>query len=180
MQPLATFEELQLHLGRTLDDQESAEQALLLASGSVRAYCRWEISRNEQAQMQTYGDGSRLIALPTLLLRDVLSISVNHIDLGPIAWSTELNWSRKGQIHRAEGWCKEAVVDVIADHGYDDDDIPHVIKLVTLDAASRQLSNPEALVSASTGEVSRTWSSSATAGTLPGLHQALLDNYRLM
>lgn len=181
MQPFATFDELQLHLGRTLDDQFAAEQALALSSGAVRAYCRWEISRNAAADMQAYGDGSHLLSLPTLRLNDVISIAVDRADLGPIVWSDDLNWGRKGQIHRTAGWCKDAIVDVVCDHGYDDDELPEVIKLVTLDAASRQLINPENLVSASTGEVSRSWSSSGVSTNgLSTLHQVLLDNYRLM
>lgn len=177
MQPLATFDELQLHLGRTLDDPDGAEQALLLASGAVRSYCRWEITRNTAADMQVYGDGSRMVSLPTLLLLDVVSIAVDGTDMGPIVRSSTLFWGRKGQIHNMDGWCREAVVDVVCDHGYDT--VPDVIKLVTLDAASRQLTNPEALVSASTGEVSRTWATSTATGALSSLHQALLDNYRL-
>jgi hypothetical protein len=181
MQPFATFDELQLHLGRTLDDQFAAEQALALSSGAVRSYCRWEISRNTAADMQAYGDGSHLLSLPTLLLNSVTSIAVDGIDIGPIVWSQDLNWGRKGQIHRTGGWCKDTIVDVVCDHGYDSDELPDVITLVTLDAAARQLSNPENLVSASTGEVSRSWSSSSgSASGLSSLHQVLLDNYRLI
>jgi hypothetical protein len=177
MLPLATFDELQMHLGRTLDDQDGAEQALQLASGAVRAYCHWEISRNKAADMQAYGDGSRNLTLATLLLRDVVSIAVDGVALA----TSELSWSRKGQIRRLAGWCKDSNVDVIIDHGYDHDEMPDAITLVTLDAAARHLINPEALVSASTGEVSRTWSSSAQSNsTLSTLHQVLLDNYRVM
>jgi hypothetical protein len=181
MQPFATFDELQLHLGRTLDDQFAAEQALMLSSGAVRSYCRWEISRNTSAAMQSYGDGSHLLSLPTLLLNTVISISVDGVDIGPIVWSQDLNWGHKGQIHRTGGWCKDAIVDVVCDHGYDPDELPDAIKLVALDAASRQLINPENLVSAATGEVSRSWSSSTgSVSGLSTLHQVLLDNYRLM
>lgn len=178
MDAFATFDELQTHLGRTLDDQEAAEQALLLASGAIRAYCHWVLSYTEDAPMQVYGDGSRMISLPTLWLTDVTRISVNGVDQGPPDQFVNIVWSRKGQIHRADCWPKDCVVDVIVNHGYEP--IPDVIKLVNLDAASRQITNPEGLVSATTGEVSRTWSSASSATvSLTPLHQALLDNHRL-
>lgn len=179
MDPLATVDELEKHLGHTLDDQEAAEQALTLASGAVRAYCKWEISRNPAADMEVYGDGSHMITLPTLCLLDVMSIAVDGVDIGPLTRSVDLMWSRKGQIHRTEGWHEEAVVNLVVDHGFEP--VPDAVKLVTLDAACRQLTNPENLVSATTGAVSRTWSSTSTTETtaLSALHQVLLDNYRI-
>ena len=179
MDPLATTEQLALHLGRPLDDDDpAATQALILASGAVRAYCHWDLSYVEDAALEVYGDGSAVLNLPTLCLLDVTAITVDGTDLGPIVRSADLWWSRKGQIHRSAGWCKDSVVNVVVNHGYQP--IPDYITLVTLDAASRQLTNPDNLVAARDGEVQRTRNSAPEAtGTLTSLHRALLDNYRL-
>lgn len=177
MQPLASVTELELHLGRTLDT-DTATQALELASGAVRAYCKWNLSYTIDDVMEVYGDGSHILTLPTLCLIDVKEIIVDLVDLGPLTRSVDLMWTRKGQIKYTPGWCKDQVVLVTCDHGYDP--IPDVIRLVTLDAAARQLANPEGLVASRVGEVSRTYTStSVTTANLTTLHQALLDNHRL-
>lgn len=178
MVPLATYEQLQLHLGRTLDE-DIATQALTLSSGAVRSYCRWVISYTEDDALQTRGVGSKVLTLPTVHLLDVTSINVDGTDLPPV-WGPDLKFSRSGQIYRTEGWCKDALVNVTVNHGYTAADMPDAITLVVLDGAARQMTNPESLVSATVGEVQRTWSStSAPSSALTPLHQALLDNYRL-
>jgi hypothetical protein len=180
MPALANRGELEAHLNRTFDpeDEVRADMALDLASGAVRAYCGWELAR-EAVTFQVDGEGGNVLTLPTLELIDVLEIRIadDVQTLGlPLTDYGRITWWRKGQLYRHAGWPTHTVIEVDVIHGYDP--VPDLIKLVTLDMAARTLSNPEGLVSATTGQVSKTWASSSTQA-LTALHFRLLDRYRI-
>jgi len=180
MPPLATVGELETHLQRTFDDQGQAEQALVLASGAVRAFCGWELAR-ENTTFQVDGQGSNILTLPTLELIDVTDIRIDGVSQAldlPVTDYGRITWWRKGQLFRHAGWPARAVIEVDCLHGYDP--IPDLIKLVTLDLAAVNLSNPEGLVSATVGQVSKTWASGSSGSrTMSALHERLLDRYTL-
>lgn len=175
MQPLATAGELETHLQRELD-QAGADQALGLASGAVRAYCGWDLSRDTATFYLEAGDGP-LITLPTLELITLVEVRADGNIVDPTV--TPYNASRKGQVWGC--WVPKVQYEFDVEHGYDP--IPDALKLVTLDLAARSISNPEGLVSATTGQVSRTWGSAGTGSvggvTLTALHERLLDRYSL-
>ena len=176
MASLATVGELETYLGRTLADQAQAQMALDLASGAVRAYCGWDLSRQTQT-MYVEGAKSSLVTLPTLELIDILDIgepgSATPVDF-------EYTFSRKGQVWGC--WVYRTQYEFQVEHGYDP--IPDVLKLVCMDLTSKQLANPEGLTSATVGQVTRVWGSSSTSsGSTSGmstLHAALLDRYTLL
>lgn len=180
MAPLANVGELETHLQTTFDDQIRAELALDLASGAVRAYCGWELAR-ETTTFQVDGTGGTVLTLPTLELIDVTEIRINDESqaLGlPVTDYGRITWWRKGQLFRHAGWPLHSVIEVDCLHGYDP--VPDLIKLVTLDLASRTIANPEGLVSATVGQVSKQWASpSSGSQTMSALHQRLLDRYTL-
>lgn len=169
MAALATAGELGDHLQRTDLDPVQAQLALELGSGAVRAYCGWEISKITET-LQTVGIGTAVLSLPTLCLLDVTEVRVNG-EVVTIAW-----WSRNGQLMLPLGWPMHAVVEVDCEHGFDP--VPDVIKLVVLEQAARQLTNPQGLLSASAGSVSRTWAS-AGKPRLSELDERLLQRYAL-
>lgn len=173
MDPLATVGELENHLQRQVDPDPGA-QALQLASGAVRAFCKWDISE-ETTTLVGEGAGWMVLTLPTLNLTavDEVRIEGTVIDITPSAMS----WSKRGQLYRPTlGWPQWAQVEVDCTHGYDP--IPDMLKLVTLDLAARVMANPEQLVSATTGAVSRTWSGGDGPALSP-LHERLLHRYSL-
>lgn len=169
MEPLATVGELETHLGRDVD-ADAGLLAVTLASGAVRAYCGWDLAR-ETTTFYVSSDGFSLLTLPTLHLLSVDEIRVGTVAVDQSKWP--YTYSRKGQIWGTWARGVEYEIDVV--HGYEP--IPDLIKLVTLDLASKRLSNPEGLTSATTASVSRTWDS-ATA-VMSGLHERLLDRYTL-
>lgn len=173
MEPLATPGELETHLQRDLD-QAGANQALSLASGAVRAYCGWDLSR-EDVTFYIEAVDEPLVSLPTLELLAVTEIrATDGTIVDPALYP--YSFSRKGQVWGTFAPCTQYEFDVT--HGYEP--IPDALKLVTLDLAARTLSNPESLVSASSGQVSRTWGGSSTGGVnLTDLHKRLLDRYSL-
>lgn len=178
MDPLANVGELETHLQRDLDDQAGANFALSLASGAVRAYCGWDLAR-EETTFHVDGSGTQVLTLPTLHLLDVTEIRASGNVLDVTGTDDLIKWSRKGQIYRAGGWHWSANLEVDVIHGYDP--IPDLLKLVTLDLAAKNLNNPEGLISATVGQVSKTWATSGgnAGGSMSTLHERLLDRYSL-
>lgn len=175
MDPLATVEELEAHLQRVVD-VDQGEQALTLASGAVRAYCGWDLHQQEST-LYADSDGGQLLTLPTLHLLSIDAVRCNGVALTADELAA-LTWSRKGQIFARTGWSPYAHFEVDCEHGYDP--IPDLIKLCVLDVASKQISNPQGLISAVVGSVQRTWTTSAMPDPLmSALHERLLDRYRL-
>jgi hypothetical protein len=179
MDPLATINDLETYLGRDIPDEAEPQAQLLLeaASSAVRTYCGWEISLQQNQTMYVEGSGSSLMTLPTLCLLTVQEVRADTVVLDPAVYPYRP--SRKGQIW---GYWQCAVqYEFDVDHGFAQ--VPDVLKLVTMDLTSKQLSNPEGLTSATTGQVTRTWANtgagSATYAPMSPLHQALLDRYSL-
>lgn len=177
MDPLATVRELELHLQRDLDNPEAAQLALTLASGAVRAYCGWNLAR-ETTTFEVDGDDGQILTLPTLHLVTLVEIRNNGVLIEPMSGRYP-RWSAKGQLYRMAGWPKHMSFQATVVHGYDP--VPDLVKLVTLDLAARTVNNPEGLVSATVGPVSRTWASSSGSEptALSTLHSRLLDRYAL-
>lgn len=175
MDPLASAGELETHLRRTVDPTQ-AEQALALASGAVRAFCGWDIAR-ESTTLTAEGSGTVVVSLPTLHLVAVSEVRVNGValDIDPIQWA----WTSRGQLLRAGGWPRYAQIEVDCTHGFDP--IPDLIKLVVLEHAARADSNPEGLIAATVGQVSRTWArgDAAASRRLSELDQRLLSRYAI-
>lgn len=171
MEPLASVVELETHLQREVD-AAAGQLAVTLASGAVRAYCGWDLAR-ETTTFYVTGNGGSLLTLPTLWLLSVDEIraGVNVVD--PARWPYD--YSRKGQVWGSWAAGTEYQIDVV--HGYEP--IPDLLKLVTLDLASKNLNNPEGLLSATTASVSKTWATSNTSTSMSTLHERLLDRYTL-
>ena len=174
MAALATAGELETHLGRSVDPDQ-AELMLALGSGAVRGYCGWELAR-ETTTFHFEGDGRSLVTLPTLELISVNQVRADGLVIDIETWP--IRSSRKGQL-RGGCWHLGVQYEVDAVHGYDP--IPDLIKLCVLDMGARQVNNPMGLVSATTGQVTRTWASGSANDptSLSALHLRLLDRYRL-
>jgi hypothetical protein len=170
MAALVTVGDLQTHLQREVD-QASAELAVAGASGAVRSYCRWDISR-EDATFVVAGSGTRVLNLPTLHLVDVLAVRLDDgTELVRGGGDEDYLWAKRGQLYCSAGWpgpFRHVEVDCV--HGYDP--VPDVVRLVTLTVAAREYTNPMHLRDASVGSVTRRFDMTA-------LDMALLDTYRL-
>jgi hypothetical protein len=166
--PLASADELSTHL-QTPVPGAVADLALAGASGAVRAYCGWDLSR-ETRTFVLVGDGTVLLTLPTMELLAVSAVRVDGVPLDlAVSVPTVL---RLGQLILAEGWPAGSVIEVDADHGYDT--VPDVVRLVTLTIAARIVNNPDNYKTANVGTVTRTYDPGLTA-----LDGRLLAPYRL-
>lgn len=178
MGTLASAGELNTHLQRDIDP-DAAQLALELASGAVRAYCGWGLAQ-EQTTLIASGDGSPVLTLPTLFLLDVTEVRVDGEILDLTLTGADVGrvvWTRKGQLYRGIGWAKFQEVEVDVTHGYAP--IPDLVKLVVLERAAQQLSNPEQLVQATVSSVTKMWAGRSGTATLSSLDERLLDTYRL-
>lgn len=172
MESLVTPEEFAAYLQRDLD-RSTAEVAVAGASGVVRQWCRWNITRTTES-MEVDSGGSQYINLPTLHLRDVNSLTV----AGELVDASSYTWSRAGQLYRAQGWPRGfRMVDAVVDHGYDD--IPDEIRIVVLSLAARYYVNPEGLRSKTVGNASRVFVLETMRGDLAELEIRLIAGYRI-
>lgn len=173
MDPLVTPEEFSGYMQRDVD-RYTAELVLAGASGLVRNYCRWPISRIENDIRVFDGDGSRWLNLPTLKLNDVTSVSVDTGADDPLALTvgTDFRLLPNGMLWRSAGWpIGYANVTIDFDHGYDP--VPDEVRIVVCALAAKFYSNPEGLTSRSGGDSNRAFSE------LSSLEMQLIAGHRL-
>jgi hypothetical protein len=174
VEALATVDDLAAYLrqegGAAALDTAAAELALASGSGVVRTFCRWQISAVTETLIAD-GDGSGVLSLPTLYLRDVTEVRTGQTTADPAGYS----WSAGGQlfVNSGGGWpigFRNVEADVL--HGYDSSETPDAVRLAVLAHAARQYANPLGLTSRSVGGVSEAWA-------LTELQVAQLSPYRL-
>lgn len=168
MSTLATEPELEIYLQRTVSP-DLAVLALQSASGMVRDYCGWQISREDTTFLVDTDAITTVLDLPTMHLVDVAEVRVNG-DAIAEAFVPQPIWKARGQIFWI--WPRHAKVEVDVTHGYEA--APDIVRLVTLAVAARIINNPDDVKSSSVGSVSRTYETSLSA-----LELRLLDRYRL-
>lgn len=136
MAPLASAEQFTTYCGGlTLTGDETAQVEFLLdaVSGDVRTYCGWSISAENNVVWTVDGDGSTVLALPTLYLRAVDSVVSDGTTLDV---AEDLEWSESGFLMNHNRWPRKlrSVVATV-DHGYDP--VPLVIVGVVCSMVSR-------------------------------------------
>lgn len=187
MAPLATVEQLAFYLRVPVDSLDLDQAQLLLdgVSGQLRTLCRWSISAEDAVTWVRNGDGSDVLALPTLHLRAVTSVTVDGVALS----ATDYQWSEAGYLVR-EGavWpSKLRAVSVVVSHGHDP--VPPEVVTVVCSVTSRvrATAGRGPVTSVKIGDYSETVSNSnATTGAvgpdsialLPN-EQAILDRYTI-
>lgn len=132
--PLATTEQFGIYRGEQLADSEKQQVLFLLrsVSGDIRSYCGWDISAEDDVEWTVDGDGSEVLAVPSLHLREVISV-VSDGDTIDIA---DVEWSEAGYLVNRGRWPRKLrSVVVSADHGYGD--IPAELVTVACSMASR-------------------------------------------
>jgi len=167
-EPLITTTDLAAYLQRDLD-QYSADLAVRGASGLVRTYCGWGISRAVET-LTVDANGGISVNLPTLKLNDVTAVRVDGELLDP----DDYMWGGNGVLvarHRWPGRLRAVEADV--DHGYDP--TPDEVRIVVSVMAGRVYANPEGLIQRSSGDSSKSF----TSGVLTDLEMRLISAYRL-
>ena len=178
MTPLISPEDLATYLKQDVD-RATAELAIAGASGVIRGYCGWNLTRVvETLTVDSYGTAS--INLPTLRLNDVTEVRIDGdpLDVDGYGWGRNGVLVMAGNADRWPAGFRRIEADV--DHGYDP--IPDEIRLVGCSLAGRLYSNPEGLSSKSSGDDSRVFGdtlSDVKPATWESLEVRLLHGYRL-
>lgn len=134
MAALATADQYTVYTRSTLDGGQLQQIEFLLdaVSDDIRTYCGWSISAEEDVAWTVDADGSTVLAVPTLHLREVDSVTVDGepVDLA------DVEWSQDGYLIRHTGWPRKLrSVVVVGDHGHEP--VPPVIVTVTCSMVSR-------------------------------------------
>lgn len=181
MDPLISAEELALYLGRTDLIPDVLALAVASASGIVRDWAGWSITR-ETTTFVVDGSTTSLLSLPTLHLNGVTEVRVAGEVLNPSAtgWTSaeQYTWSARGQLFRACGWpCGFRSVEADVDHGYDI--APDAVRAVVFALAAAPAFTPggSVLLSKTVGAVTHTYRD--TPSTLTDLQAFQLSGYRL-
>lgn len=168
MESLVTADEFAGYLQRDLD-RYSAELALAGASGLVRIYCGWPISRIAADVLTVDSHGGTALMLPTLRLNAVTAVGLAD---GTTMDASAYTWGTNGVLYKADGWpIGPRAATATVDHGYDP--VPDEVRIVVCAVAARLYSNPEGLASKSSGDGGKTF------GQLSDLEVRLIAGHRL-
>lgn len=155
-----------------LASYRARDAALLVASAeaAVRAYCGWHVAPSRSESFTVDGTGSHVLALPTMHLTAVESITENDADVA----TTTVQWSAAGYLWRAQPWTTRLRgVAVTATHGYAT--VPAEVRAVVLDVAELLAHGQGGATRHQVGQVSVAYAEQQ----LTALHAMVLDRYRL-
>lgn len=175
MSSLATVAQLESWLGREFDSETAAQQALDVASDTIRSYCGHSISQILNDTVVLDGTGTNTLLLPAAPVNGIDSIEVN----GEALESTDYKYSKKGWVRRVDGLkfpTTPGSIEVIYNHGYTT--IPKDIVGVVLSFASRALDGSANVKQETIGSYSVTYGD--TASVLRADEKAVLDIYKVV
>lgn len=139
MSAFASSTDLQNWLQLSTVNTAAAELALNVASSTIRTWCGWPISEEEDVTAVLDGTGGRTLWLPTLKLTAVSSVEV---DADPLTVGTDFDWTSYGKLIRSGRWpSTPRSVEVTYTHGYEV--VPDAVKGACLMVAARAYNNPE-------------------------------------
>jgi hypothetical protein len=180
--PFATVADLGFALQRPNLDRDAGLLALERASGAIRGWCGWSITREVVTSkvINNYSVSSRLW-LPTLWLVSVDSLVEDTFTLVP---NVDFAWDASGKVRRGKGfWSTHYnAITVGYTHGYDpttDTARLEPLRTVCLAVAGRLLSNPLGHAMERSGTEQWQISLSASESTLTDGEKEDLEPYRL-
>ena len=148
MSELVTPEDLDAYLSG------DSEKALAAAEAAVRAYCGWHVAPVKAETVTVWSAGDRSVLLPSLHVTEVASVMV---DGEPVE---DYTWTSDGILR---GVRKCGTVEAVLTHGHDGDSTAGVLlSSIILATAVRAKSSPSGLMRAQVGQVSETYSQTAT------------------
>lgn len=153
---------------------QAGDPALLLtaAEAAVRTYCGWHIAPSRTDTLTVDGSGSSVLALPTLYLTAVASITED----GDAVDMTSVDWSTSGVLWRDRPWSsRRRGVAATVTHGYAEP--PAEVTAVVLAWAARAKTAPQGIRSETVGSMSVTYTDGVVM--FAAEERAILDRYRI-
>lgn len=144
-----------------------------VAEGAIRDYCGWHVSPIREETFAVDGGGKRRILLPTMRLRQVVSVLAEGREI-----SSRVQASESGVLELPEGFpCGLSSVVALVSHGYHPDEVP-AIQGVIASAASRFADSLGNIVQSQTAGGSTVTFFSGSESLLSS-EKAKLDPYRI-
>lgn len=159
----ASADDLRLFLRRTSIDTEAAEQVLGMAADTIRAELGQQLDYVENDLFVAGPGTGRVLLLPELPVVEVSRVVEYGLDLVDGEGYT---WSHAGTLTRLGGcWPVEPrAVTVTYSHGFAVDELPGVLRTVSVMLAGRAYVNPDRATQISIGDTSRSY---GTGGKAP-------------
>lgn len=146
------------------------------ARAAAQRYCGWHVTPQKTTQIVLDGPGGKLLAVPTLHLVQLLSITEDSVSVD----LSTVEWSMSGLIRKKSGqdWTSRlGGVSVNMIHGHNDaDDFEKAVELIGSNIGSA-VRDDSALISKRVGDIEYGWSV-GLSGPLSSA-TVLLDKYRL-
>jgi hypothetical protein len=179
--PLADIGDLEAALGHPVDPTVG-NAALVNASGLIRAWCGWHISREVAKTFTVDGSGTVVLGLPTMYLAAVAEVRLDGVLLALDTVDAEggYNFSANGHLYRWAGWPRHPrAVAAVVDHGYDP--VPDAITAVTVALSMRAIENPVGVRQEAVGTVIQQFHNprEVAGDQLNALNAAVLGPFRL-
>ncbi len=155
-------------------DYQAGNADLLAAAADalVRGYCGWHVAPSLTETLTVDGSGGCVQPLPTRYLTAVASVTDDGLAVNLA--DEDVEWSTSGLLWRYAPWTwrPRGVVATIT-HGYPV--VPADVQMVAADLAGSLADAPGLVTRMTVGQVSREFA----AERLGGLHQSVLDRYRI-
>ena len=146
------------------------------ALAAARSYCGWHVTPEDVTEAVLDGPGGTLLALPTLHLVDLESITEDGVALD----LSTLEWSPTGVVRKKSGmtWTRAlGGITVSMNHGYSAaDDFDQAVSMIA-DTLESTIRDDAALTSKKVGDVEYQWAVSLSTGIGPA--SGILDKYKL-
>ena len=145
-----------------------------LYSQLIRSYCGWHIAPTATETLTLDGNGSRVLSLPTLYLAEVVSLTVDDVEVD----ADDFEWSERGQL-RVPGLFPTTWRSVVVEmtHGYEE--TPRDVELVTASAVRRHLVNPDKVAQETAAGYSVSYNEVLAVTGLTPTERQWLGAYRL-
>lgn len=160
----ATADDLRLFLRRSSIDTAQAEQVLNMAAEVIRAELGQQLDYVENDLFVAGPGTGRVLLLPELPVTAVTRVVEYGVELVDGEGYT---WSHAGTLTRLGGcWPVEPrAATVTYSHGYTPENLPGVLRTVSVQLAGRAFVNPDGATQISIGDASRSWNAGGQAAS---------------
>lgn len=175
MPELAAFDVEQYTQGRLAEGDPETVRLLAAGLAAARRFCGWHVAPSSSTTVTLDGPGGRILALPTLKLSLLTSITEDGSAIAP----ADVFWSPRGMLQKKSGayWsCNFGSIVVVMTHGFDDAADFNAAVLSWIDRSSLASAGGRARV---IGPFQYDTEAMAAGSAFSEIERSLLEQYRL-